>query len=166
MDARERLVHYLDDAWAVEKSLVTALRDMAKEVDDPDLRAMFEDHAGVTWQQEEALEARLRALGKEPSGMKGFFNQMMARMGDFMHAAHDQYDKQTTDLMKAYASEHLEIAMYESLGTYAQAIGDTVTADLAHQHQQQEKQAAEKIWRWIDVVATRTAAAATTARAA
>src|SRR5205814_9215496 len=98
MDTRDRLIHYLEDAWALEKSLVTALRDMANEVYDPDLRVMFEEHAQVTWQQEEALEARLRALGREPSGIKGFFNQMMAKMSDVMHAAHDQYDMQTTDL--------------------------------------------------------------------
>lgn len=46
------------------------------------------------------------------------------------------------------------------------AIGDQVTADLARHHQHQEKQAAERIWAMIDLVAGRAAAGIPAARAA
>jgi ferritin-like metal-binding protein YciE len=156
-NTQERLIRYLDDAWAVEKGLVSSLQDMANEVNDPKIKMMFEQHRQVTHQQEEALEARIRALGEEPSGSKGFFTQFMGKMGDFMHKAKDEYDQTTQDLMKAYATENFECAMYESLEAYATAIGDSATAALARAHHQQEKQAAEMVWSMVQSAAIRPA---------
>jgi ferritin-like metal-binding protein YciE len=153
----ERLIRYLDDAWAVEKALVDKLRDMAEEVIDDRIRSLFEEHRAVTHQQEENLEARIRALGEEPSGGKGFFSQMMGKIGEAMHTAEDDYDKTTQDLMKGFATENFEIAMYQALESYASAIGDSETAQLARQHMQQERDAAEKIWPLIAPTAARPA---------
>ena len=153
----ERLIRYLDDAWAVEKALVDKLRDMAEEVIDDRIRSLFAEHRTVTHQQEENLEARIRALGEEPSGGKGFFSQMMGKIGEAMHTAEDDYDKTTQDLMKGFATENFEIAMYQALESYASAIGDSETAQLARQHMQQEKDAAEKIWPLIAPTAARPA---------
>ena len=156
-DTQERLIRYLDDAWAVEKALVKNLEDMANEVDDPQIKAMFEQHRQVTHQQEEALEARIRALGEEPSGSKGFFTSLMGKVGDFMHKAKDEYDQATQDLMKAYAIENFECAMYQSMESFATAIGDQETAQLARTHHDQEKQAANTVWNMIDAAAIRPA---------
>lgn len=146
---QERLLRYLDDAWAVEKALVSALKDMANDANDPTVQALFQEHSVMTHQQEEDLEARIRALGGEPSGSKGFMNQMMAKVTDMMNSAHDDYDKTTQDLMKSYATENFEMAMYESLASYANAVGDTETAALAERIFQQEKQTAERVWAQI-----------------
>ena len=144
--SRERLIRYLNDCWAAEKALVNTLKDMGAEANDPEVRSLFEQHAQMTWQQEEALEARIRALGEEPSGGKGIMNNLMGKVADLVNAAHDDYDKTTQNLCKAFATENLEIAMYESLSAYAEAMGDTETAQLARQLQQQERQTAERIW--------------------
>ena len=71
---QDRLIRYLDDAWAMEKALVDNLQSMADEVNDPNIRAMFQQHSDETQQQQQQLEARIRALGEEPSGGKGFLN--------------------------------------------------------------------------------------------
>src|SRR5258706_13369232 len=105
VDTRERLIRYLGDAWAIEKSLVSTLQNMADEVDILEVRACFLEHRDVTHQHEEMLEARIRALGEEPSGGKGFFNQMMSKVGDALHGARDPYEKVVQDLIKAYATE-------------------------------------------------------------
>ncbi len=144
--AQERLIRYLDNAWAVEKGLVDSLKSMAEDVNDPDVRRMFQEHALVTWRQEEALEARLRALGAEPSGVKGFFSSMMGRLGEMMQVTQDEYDRTTQDVIKAYTSEQFEMAMYQALEAYAEAIGDTQTAQLAQAHFQEERLAAEALW--------------------
>src|SRR5262249_31145506 len=120
----------------------------------------------VTHNQEEKLEARIRALGEEPSGGKGMVNQLLGRLGDLIHGAHDEYDKTTQNLIKAFAVENFEIAMYESLAQFAQAIGDAETASLAHSIQQQEQAAAQKVWALIPSCATRAASAIPQARAA
>lgn len=148
-DSRERLVRYLDDAWAVEKSLVDVLRDMADEVNDPQVQTCFQEHSVVTHEQEERLEARIRALGEEPSGGKGFLNKMMGKVADAMQGAHDEYDKTSQDLMKAYGTENFECAMYAALEAYANSIGDGETAELARLHMQQERDAADRVWSLI-----------------
>ena len=163
---RERLIRYLNDAWAVEKALVDNLREMAEEVNDPQVRTVFEQHRQVTHQQEENLEARIRALGEEPSGGKGFFNRMLGAIGDALQGAHDEYDKTTQDLMKAFATENFEIAMYTALESYATAIGDTETAQLARQHISEEEEARDVVWPYIAQAAARPARITPEAQAA
>ena len=166
---RERLIRYLDDAWATEKALVDELRGLADKSDDPEIKAMFEEHRLVTHNQEEMLEARIRALGEEPSGGKSFMSQLVGKMGEAFHKAHDDMDQTQQNLMKAFATENFECAMYESLAVFATEIGDTETAALAREIMEQEKQAAEKVWSFIGPSATRPARVAgegTTLRAA
>jgi ferritin-like metal-binding protein YciE len=154
---RERLIRYLNDAWATEKALVSELRDMADKSDDPEIAALFEEHRTVTHQQEEMLEARIRALGEEPSGGRGILSQMTAKLGEALHKAHDPFDQTQQNLMKAFATENFECAMYESLAAFANEIGDTETANLARQIMQQEKQAADQVWNFIGASAVRPA---------
>jgi len=153
----DRLIRYLDDAWALEKTLVTTLKDMADEVNDSGVRALFLEHRAITHQHEENLEARLRALGKEPSRTKSFLNQIGGKMGDMLHGAHDEYDKTTLNLMKAFATENLEMAVYEALASFATEVGDLETEKMAQQHLAQEKEAAAKIWPQIAPVSRLTA---------
>ena len=154
MTAEERLIHYLDDAWAVEKALVAALKDMAGQTEEPHLRRIFEEHCQETWQQEERLEERIRALGAEPSGAKGFMNTMMVKFSEAFHAAHDEHDKATFAVMKALAIENLEMAMYRALESYASYIGDAETATMAREHLAREREAADKLWAVLPDVAT------------
>src|SRR5438552_3718081 len=113
---------------------------MAEDVNDSDVRSMLQLHARVTWQQEEALEARIRALGEEPSGTKGFLSSMLARMTEMMQVTQDEYDRTTQNVIKAYTSEQFEMAMYQALEAYASKIGDAETVELAQLHFQQERQ--------------------------
>ena len=68
---------------------------------------------------------------------------------------HDKYERQTQDLMMAYAVENAEVAMYESLAQAAHLAGDTHTEQLARQIQHQEKQTAEKVWAQVAPAARR-----------
>ena len=155
--AGERLIRYLDNAWAVEKGLVDSLKSMADDVNDSELRDLLVRHAQVTWQQEEALEARIRALGEEPSGTKGWLSSMMGRMSEVVQMTQDAYDRTTQDVIKAYTSEQFEMAMYQALEAYARGIGDDETAQLALRHFQQEREAAETLWPLIARTAEQTA---------
>lgn len=152
---QDRIIRYLDDARAAEKALVSALRDMANDANDPVVKALFEEHASLTHTQEELLEERIRALGSEPTNMKSFMNQMMAKASDLMNTGHDDYDKTTQDLMKAFATENFEMAMYESLEAFASAVGDHETAQLARRIHEQEKETADRIWPHISRAAKR-----------
>ncbi len=146
---KDIICRYLKDAIAAENSFESQLRGFANEGDDPAVRQLFEQHADETRIQHQQLTARLEALGESPSTMKS----MMAHMFNFAPKSaslgHDEAERQTQNLMIAYAVENSEVAMYESLATTAEAVGDTVTAQLARQIQSQEEATAKKVWQFI-----------------
>ena len=140
---------YLKDAIAAENSFESQLRGFAEEGDDMVVRQLFSQHAEETRTQIDRLTARLRDLGDSPSAMKS----AMAHLFNFAPKAasmgHDEAERQTQNLMMAYAVENSEVAMYESMATVAEAIGDHTTATLARTIQKEEQQTAEKVWSMI-----------------
>lgn len=150
---KERLVRYLSDAWSVENALVKALDKQAAQCEDPELEQMYSQHARMTETQRERVARRLEELGEKPSSGKGLFTTLMATLADMMHKPHDEFDEQAQVLMKSYAIEHLECAMYRSLESFAQAVGDEQTAALAREIMAEEESTAQKLWPQIGIVA-------------
>lgn len=152
---QEVLVRYLEDAIAAEKSFETQLIGFSDEVDDTTIKALFREHAEETKQQYTSLTQRLEELGGSTSTIKSFLAHLFNFAPKIAQIGHDQYERQTQDLMMAYAVENAEVAMYESLAQAAQVAGDTRTVELARQIQQQEKQTAEKVWAQVAPAARR-----------
>ena len=149
-NVRERLVRYLQDAHAAETGIEDILDGFINDTDDLNIRSIFQQNRLETQGQAARLESRLNALGEKPSGGKGFLNMLMAKLSEVMHGAHDEYDKNTQNLIKAYTSAHLERAMYESLIAYATVIGDQETATLARQIQAEDEAAAQRMFPLIE----------------
>ena len=119
---QDRLIRYIQDAHASEVGIVGALKDFIAEVDNVQVKAVFQEHLAVTESQAARLEQRLIALGSGASDGKGFLNTVLGKVANVaQHPFHDSKDKTTQDLIKAYATEHLEIGMYESLYSYARS---------------------------------------------
>lgn len=137
---------YLSDAVAEESNSEDQLRAFAKESDQSAAKALFEQHADETARQHQRLKDRLEALGGATSGTKSFLSHLLGFSPKLAQLGHDDAEKSTQDLMMAYAVESSEIAMYEALFVAASEAGDTVTAQLAREIQQEEKAAAEKVW--------------------
>ncbi len=151
---QDRLIRYIQDAHASEVGIVGTLKTFIAEVDNVQVQAVFQEHLAVTESQAQRLEQRLIALGSGASDGKGFLNTVLGKVANVaQHPFHDEKDKTTQDLIKAYATEHLEIGMYESLYSYAEAIGDTQTAQLAKQIQAEEQDAADKVFPLITLTA-------------
>jgi ferritin-like metal-binding protein YciE len=145
-NTRDRTIRYLQDAHAAETGMVQILDSYIDDTDDTEIRTLFQSHMATTRSQADRLEQRLRALGGDPSGGKGFLNSLVAKAADVMNSGHDEYDKNVMNLVKAYGAEHGERAMYESLYAWASAIGDMETARLAQEIQMEEEQTAERIF--------------------
>jgi ferritin-like metal-binding protein YciE len=160
-DARERIIRYLQDAHAAEVGIERMLRDLEGQTDDLHLKGLYREHIEMTKSQAMRLEGRLRQLDATPSGGKGFFNSLMAKVGDLMDKAHDDYDETTRNLIKAYATEHLERGMYTAMIAFAQAAGDHETAMLAEAIRHEEEQTGEKLFPLIAQCSQSTYAAAT-----
>lgn len=146
---RDIIKRYLQDAIAAEQSFESQLETFGKEGDDPAVRQLFEQHARETRSQIERLTARLHDLGGSESGLKSFMAHMFGMAPKSASMGHDEAERQTQNLMMAYAVENSEVAMYESLATVAEAIGDNTTATLARSIQREEQATAEKVWNFI-----------------
>jgi ferritin-like metal-binding protein YciE len=158
--AEEVLARYLEDAIAAEKSFETQLIGFSEEVEDSTVQALFRQHAEETKEQYTILTQRLEELGGSTSILKSFLAHMFNFAPKIAQIGHDKYERQTQDLMMAFAVESAEVAMYESLAQAAQLAGDTRTEQLARQIQQQEKLTAEKVWAQVAPAARRAMQAA------
>ncbi|RYG47094.1 DUF892 family protein [bacterium] len=150
---KERVVRYLQDAHAAATGADQAIEGYIDDTSDPAIKAVFSQNRTSTQAEAQRIEARLRALGEEPSGGKGFLNMIMAKVSELMHGAHDEYDKNTQNIIKAYALSHLERGMYQSLYSYSSAIGDAETAALAQTLQGENEAAAARLFPLIDTYA-------------
>ena len=157
-DTKARIVRYLTDAHAVEVGGLSSLKDIAAETNDPDVRATVQEHLTQTQSQADRVEARLTALGGKPSDGKGLLNTVIGKGSDLLNVFHDKEDKQTQDVIKAYALENFEVGMYTSLHAYADAVGDSETASLARTIIGEEQQAAAKLLALVPQVATQAVA--------
>ena len=153
--SKEVLTRYLVDAIAAEKSFETQLLGFSDEVENPTVKALFRLHAEETKQQYTMLTQRLEELGGSTSTIKSFLAHMFNFAPKIAQIGHDKYERQTQDLMMAYAVENAEVAMYESLAQAAQLAADTRTEEIARQIQRQEKETADKVWAQVAPAARR-----------
>jgi ferritin-like metal-binding protein YciE len=151
--ATEAISRYLEDAIAAEDTFESQLRAFAKDAEHPEVEQIFSQHAEETAHQKERLTLRLQALGGKPSGLKGFLGSVFGMAPKAAQMGHDKAERDTQDLMAAYAVEHSEIAMYEALAVAASACGDLETERLARAIQEEERRAAEKVWSQLASVA-------------
>jgi ferritin-like metal-binding protein YciE len=148
--AQEVIRRYLVDAIAAERNFEAQLKSFSKDGEQVPVQNLFAEHAVETRHQHERLTARLHALGGSPSTLKS----VLAHLFNFAPAAaqigHDAGEKNSQDLIIAYAIENSEIAMYEELAIVAGFAGDTETERLARAIQEEERTAAKKVWSLID----------------
>lgn len=125
-DLKDKLVTYIQDAYAIENQIVDVLE---KHIDDakgfPDIQAMISRHLEETKQHRQRMEERLSAYNEKPSAVKGAASSLMGSLlGAVSGGRTDTLAKNTRD---EYVTEHMEIAAYGLLMTTAQAYGDTET---------------------------------------
>jgi ferritin-like metal-binding protein YciE len=145
-NAVEIIKRHLDDAIAAEKSFEAHLRGFLREGDHSEPQLLFQEQIQQTGNQHGKLAARLQALGGSPSGVKSFLVQLLSFSASPVQWAHDEEERNTQDLITAFALEQGQIAMYEALATIASLIGDTETEKLARDIQEEERQAAAEMW--------------------
>lgn len=156
-DRTHRLIRYLTDSYGTEIGGQAALSDLAARTDDPDVRRLATEHAAETQSQADRLQARIQALGGNlnTATAKAAFQAAAAKASSLINLFHDQEDKQTQDLIKAYALEHFEVGVYTSLAAYSQSVGDLETAALADTIRAEEERAASRMEQLIPQVAVR-----------
>jgi ferritin-like metal-binding protein YciE len=122
---------------------------MSKEGDDPRVQELFLMHADETKRQDIRLTSRLQQLGGSPSSVKGALAHLFSMTPKAGQIGQEEEDKNTHNLIIAYAVEQSEVIMYEALKVASQAVGDTETARLAEEIQREEEMTAKRIWSLI-----------------
>lgn len=150
---QKRLIRYLNDLYAAEIGGLVSLKDLALVATDPQLKSVVQEHIFTTERQAERLRQRILALGGDKSEQKAAVNSLAAKGSSFLNIGHDRVDKQTQDLIKAYALEHFEVGTYTSLIAYARSIGDFETAALGEEIRAEEEMTAERLRELIPQVA-------------
>lgn len=122
MNTREKLIGWLQDAYAMERSveeiLVRHIRD-AEGVDS--MQQRLENHLDDTRDHAMRLEECLSLLGSAPSAGKTFAAGMLGAVQGMATGA--MADPLLSNAVADYAVEHFEIACYNALITTAAEAG-------------------------------------------
>jgi ferritin-like metal-binding protein YciE len=142
-DLQEQLRKYLADAHAIEEQAIALLERGPKLAGGPTLANIYAEHLDETRDHAEAIEARLDALGGDPSTLK----DAALRLGALNWGAFFQGHPDTPGKLACFtrAFEHLEIGGYEQLRRVAERAGDDETARVAERILAQEREAADRI---------------------
>ena len=147
----EKLVEYIDDAYAMEQNVLRMLDGMIGTTKDPQMKRALERHKKQTEKQAERLEERLQEHGKSPSKAKAAGGMMAALMKSVVDVARD--DTPGRNARDGFATEHMEIASYEMLERVARKAKDRKTAAVARQNREEEEAMARSIAaKWNKVV--------------
>jgi len=140
--AHDRIVSWLRDAHAMERSLENVLEKQARHADsDPAMRDRLARHREETRRHAELVEQALERLGASKSTLKNLTGGVQARMHGMLTGASG--DTLVKDTLSGIAAEHFEIACYTSLQTAALDIGDQQTAQMCEQILRDEHAMAE-----------------------
>ena len=104
----EKLVEYIDDAYAMEQNVLRMLDGMITTTEDPQMKRALERHKKQTEKQAERLEECLSEHGATPSAVKEAGGIMAALMKGVLDMARG--DKAGRNARDGFATEHMEIA--------------------------------------------------------
>jgi ferritin-like metal-binding protein YciE len=139
------LVHWLNDAYAMERSLEVMLR---KQAENEDVHHAIRERARIHLDETEAHAERvaecLDMLGETPSTLKTvtaqgmeFAKGMMSKMAS---------DERVKDFLCAYSAEYFEVACYKALIAAASVAGAETIVPLLEKNLKED----EAMATWLD----------------
>lgn len=147
VDSLEHLLIYgLHDIFRAERQLIPGLEKMARDATNLDLKQAFEHHRRETEGHLARLERVYRSVQAKPS--KGVSPPVSAVLAESARVLKRRMKPDVRDawlIATAQRIEHLEIASYGTLRTYAEMLGYTYAAQLLQQTLEEERAADEKL---------------------
>jgi ferritin-like metal-binding protein YciE len=140
--ARDELIEWLRDAYAMERGLEVSLRKLAEqEALDGDMRERVRLHLQETRNHAEAVEKCLSQMGEETSGVKTVLAQ--AAEGAMGIGTAFVRDERVKDMLSGCAMEHFEIACYKAIRAAAKVAGESEIVTLCNRILPEEERMAE-----------------------
>jgi ferritin-like metal-binding protein YciE len=142
-ELEDQLVKHIDEALAMEQSVLRLLDSMISTTEDPEIKDALREHHLETERHVDRMEQRLEAHGGSPSMVREVGGMLGALMKGFVDATRSE--KAGRNARDGYATEHMEIAAYELLERIAQRAGDEETALAARENKADEEKMAKVI---------------------
>jgi ferritin-like metal-binding protein YciE len=142
---RELFGHKLGAALTMEQDVLETLGDLEDEAQRDELKQQFRHHAEETRQQIDNIEQAFRALGEEPDDSTCMVSKALDKEAKAEIKMADDSVVDAVILSNAAATEHHEIAVYESLITQAEELGQPDVARLLQQNLEMEKHTLEEV---------------------
>lgn len=139
---REHLIHWLRDAYAMEKQALEMCESQSKRIENyPELKQRIARHVSETESQIEKLEQCFDILDEKPSAVKSAIGWTMGNLqaASGMLAS----DEIVKGSMASYVFENLEIASYSILITAAEEADEPEIARICTEILQQEQEMAD-----------------------
>lgn len=142
MTDNQQLIAWLNDAYAMERSLANVLENHAKDAADfPEIRDRLEQHRQETEHHVKLVEQCLGILGEKPSTTKAAMGSVM---GKVQGAATGMFrDEIVKNFLADFSAEHLEIASYTSLIAAARELGQPRIAEICEEILEEEVETAD-----------------------
>jgi len=132
MANQETMIAWLNDAYAMENSLIHTLEQRIKEAEGhPQIQARDEQHLGETRRHAELIKGCVERLGSSTSALKTGMATVMGKVQGMSTAIAG--DTLVKNCIADYAAEQFEVASYTALIAGAQSLGDTETATICQQ---------------------------------
>ncbi|MGE3177414.1 MAG: ferritin-like domain-containing protein [Vicinamibacterales bacterium] len=149
VDSLEQLLYYgLSDIYEAEQQLLPALERMCRRAWDHQLEKAFAQHHLETEGHIDRLHRVFRSIDMRPRRTRSSSITGLIEDGERLLAR--SVDREVSDawmIATAQRVEHVEIATYGTLRTYAHTLGFTFAAQLLQQTLEEERAADEKLTR-------------------
>jgi ferritin-like metal-binding protein YciE len=166
----EKVVQYLNDAYATERRLEIALQAHIEMTPRADYKKRLREHLKETKAHARSVERRIKALGgqaetvhvpgpeavvKGAKSAKAAVQRAAAAAQAPLHAVRGtgQQERMLKNARTQYQDEAEEIATYRAIEAVAKAVGDKETAKLARDIGREEKRMADFVVGIIDQLA-------------
>ena len=143
---RDEVIDWLNDAYAMERSIEITLRKQAENEDaHRALRDRARIHLDETAEHANRVSRCLEMLGAEPSALKTVAGQVM-EIGKALTTKFAR-DERVKDFLAAYGTEYFEVACYKALIAGAHAAGEEEVVPLLEQNLKEDSAMAS----WLDM---------------
>jgi ferritin-like metal-binding protein YciE len=142
---RELFGHQLGAALTMEHDVLDMLGDLEEKARQAELKRQFSHHAKETRQQIDNIEQVFRALGEEPDDSPCQVTKALDKEAKANIKMADESVVDAVILSGAAETEHHEIAVYESLLTQAERLGEPEITRLLQQNLEIEQHTLEEV---------------------
>jgi ferritin-like metal-binding protein YciE len=154
-DLRTLYTTNLQKALDMERKITKALQTMIEKSTDPQLATAFRDHLEQTRGHVAKVESLLReAKGEADTSTCKAISALITEAEDNIKDAGDPSIRDITLIASAQQVEHHEIAVYGTLRTWAELLGEDLAADTLESILEEEKEADELLSNISDSVNT------------